>query len=62
MRIADLYKGKSVREIANLIADTTVFELVDVPSPSEVSIKLEEIRKALSKSSPRGYLIVMFKE
>lgn len=62
MRIADLYKGKSVREIASLIADTTVAELIEVTSQSEISTKIEEIRKAISKSSPRGYLVVVFKE
>lgn len=61
MRLADVFKGKSGRDIGNLVSDTVVAELVEISSQSEVFTKIEEIKKAVMKSSTKGYLVVVYK-
>ena len=61
MRIADIFKGKTGRELGSLISDSVVIELVEITTTGEITNKLEIIKKALSRSSSSSYLVVVFK-
>ena len=61
MKVTNLFIGKSAREIAHLIKDTTVLGLVEVEAPSEAGKKLEDLKKSISKPSANGFIVIAFK-
>lgn len=61
MKIKDLFLGKSGADLANLIKDSTVVGLVEIEIQNEISKKLEELKKVVSRSSANGYLVIAFK-
>ena len=61
MKLADLFVGKTGREITHLIKDATVVGLVEVSVPAEVPKKFEDLKKVVSKPSLNGYIVVAFK-
>jgi hypothetical protein len=61
MALANIFVGKKIREILPLLKDTTLACMVEVSEPSEVSRKIEEIKKAVSKPNSKGYLIIALK-
>ena len=61
MRLADSYRGKDGYTLSSLIARSKIVEIVEVSSTSEISKKLDEIKKAISRSSGI-FTIIAFKE
>jgi len=61
MRLSDVFLGADGRSIVPLIKNTTVVNVVDIGSNAEISKKLDEIKKTVSKPSSSSYLIIVFK-
>jgi len=61
MRLSDVFLGADGRSIVPLIKNTTVVNVVEIGSNAEISKKLDEIKKTVSKPSSSSYLIIVFK-
>ena len=61
MRLADIFNGTDPRSIMPLIKNTTVISVHEVATNAEVSKKLDEIKKTVSKPTSGSYLVIVFK-
>ena len=61
MRLSDIFTGADGRSITQLIKNTTVMGVYEISTAAEVSKKLDEIKKTVSKSTSGSYLIIIFK-
>jgi hypothetical protein len=61
MRLSDIFVGSDGKSITQLIKNTTVMGVYEISATAEVSKKLEEIKKTVSKPTSGSYLIIVFK-
>jgi hypothetical protein len=61
MRLADIFNGTDPRSIMPLIKNTTVISVHEVVTTAEVTKKLDEIKKTVSKPTSGSYLVIVFK-
>ncbi len=61
MRLSDIFLGADGKSINQLIKNTTVMGVHEISTTAEVSKKLEEIKKTVSKPTSGSYLVIVFK-
>jgi hypothetical protein len=61
MRLSDIFTGADGKSINQLIQNTTVMGVYEIITTAEVSKKLEEIKKTVSKPTSGSYLVIVFK-
>ncbi len=61
MRLSDIFAGADGKSINLLIKNTTVMGVYEISTTAEVSKKLDEIKKTVSKPTSGSYLIIVFK-
>ena len=61
MRLSDVFTGADGKSITQLIKNTTVMGVYEISTTIEVSRKLDEIKKTVSKPTSGGYLVIVFK-
>ena len=62
MRLSDVFTGADGKSITQLIKNTTVMGVYEISTTIEVSRKLDEIKKTVSKPTSGGYLVIVFKQ
>jgi hypothetical protein len=61
MRVSDIFVGAQGKSILPLIKNSTVVGVYEISTTAEVSKKLEEIKKTVSKPTSGSYLVIVFK-
>lgn len=61
MRISDIFLGADGKSINQLIKNTNVMGVYEISTTAEVSKKLEEIKRTVSKPNSGSYLVIVFK-
>lgn len=62
MRLADVFVGAKGSTIQQLVKKSVVIELVEISSSAEISPKLDQIKKAVSRHSKDRCIIIVFKD
>ena len=61
MRLSDIFTGADGKSITQLIKNTTVMGVYEINTTAEISKKLDEVKKTVSKPTSGSYLIIVFK-
>ena len=61
MRLSDIFTGSDGKSITQLIKNTAVMGVYEISTAAEVSKKLDEIKKTVSKPTSGSYLVIVFK-
>ena len=61
MRLSDIFLGADGKSINQLIKNTTVMGVYEISTTAEVSKKLDEIKRTVSKPTSGSYLVIVFK-
>jgi hypothetical protein len=58
MKLTEALIGKDGKTIEPYLRNTKIAELVEISTSSEITKKLEDIRKAMSRNSSASYLVI----
>lgn len=61
MRLSDIFVGADGKSITQLIKNTTVMGVYEIHTTAEISKKLDEVKKTVSKPTSGSYLVIVFK-
>jgi hypothetical protein len=59
--LSNNFTGADGKSINQLIKDTTVMGVYEISTTAEVSKKLDDIKKTVSKPTSGSYLIIVFR-
>ena len=58
MKLTEALIGKDGKSIEPYLRDTKIAELVEISTSGEITKKLDDIRKAMSRNSSASYLVI----